>query len=136
MAINCYLESSQSDSLCCQAYSRLGNIFAQLQQWDVSLKYYQQAIQIQPTDYWLHNNAGNACLELGYFFSAKEYYLEAIKLDKIGSAWTHYHLGEVFRNLKIWTKSLAAYKTAKLLDPHLKQINQKIIQVQKLITSD
>ena len=133
MAIKYYLASSQSDEFCWQAYFCLGNIFAQLQKWDISLKYYQKAMQIKPTHYWLLNNAGNACLELGYFFSAREYYQEAIKLNKIGSAWTHYHLGEVFRNLKIWTKSLAAYQAAKLLDPHLKQINQRIIQTQKLV---
>ena len=133
MAINYYLESSRSQEFCWQAFFRLGDIFAQLKQWDISLQYYQKAIQIKPTNYWLLNNAGNVCLELGYFFSAREYYQEAIKLDKVGSAWTYYCLGEVFRNLKIWTKSLAAYKTAKLLNPHLEQINQKIIQVQGLV---
>lgn len=136
MAIKYYLESSRSDEFCWQAYFCLGNIFAQLKKWDNSLQYYQKAMQIKPTNYWLLNNAGNACLELGYFFSAREYYLEAIKLNKIGSAWTHYYLGEVFRNLKIWTKSLAAYQAAKLLDPHLNQINQRIIQIQKLVLSN
>ncbi len=136
MAIKFYLESLDSEECRWQAYFNLGNIFARLRQWNTSLKYYQQAMQIKPANYWLLNNAGNVCLELGYFFSAREYYLEAIKLNKIGSAWTHYYLGEVFQNLKIWTKSLAAYKAAQLLNPHLKQINQKIIQVQKLVPSN
>ncbi|MEI7670260.1 MAG: tetratricopeptide repeat protein, partial [Pseudomonadota bacterium] len=92
-AINCLIDSLRWDSKNGWALLMMGNIFAKFKN-DVptAMKYYDQALIVNPNDTITINNIGANLMQQGKLEEAKKYFWEAIKInDQYPN--THFALG-------------------------------------------
>ncbi|MBK9329758.1 MAG: tetratricopeptide repeat protein [Sphingobacteriales bacterium] len=92
-AINCLIDALRWDSKNAWALLMMGNIFAKFKN-DVStaMKYYDQALIVNPNDNITINNIGANLMQQGKLEEAKKYFWEAIRInDKYPN--THFALG-------------------------------------------
>jgi tetratricopeptide (TPR) repeat protein len=94
-AINCLIDALRWDSKNGWALLMMGNIFAKFKD-DVptAMKYYDQALLVNPNDNITRNNIGANLMQQGKLEEAKKYFEEAIKInDKHPN--THFALGMI-----------------------------------------
>lgn len=94
-AINCLIDALRWDSKNGWALLMMGNIFAKFKD-DVptAMKYYDQAIIVNPNDNITLNNIGANLMQQGKLEEAKRYFWEAIRInDKYPN--THFALGMI-----------------------------------------
>jgi len=92
-AINCLIDALRWDSKNGWALLMMGNIFAKFKD-DIStaMKYYDQALMINPNDNISINNIGVNLMQQGKLQEAKKYFWDAIKVDEKYPN-THFALG-------------------------------------------
>lgn len=94
-AINCLIDSLRWDSKNSWALLMMGNIFAKFKD-DIptAMKYYDQALIVNPNDNITINNIGANLMQQGKLEEAKKYFWEAIRInDKYPN--THFALGMI-----------------------------------------
>lgn len=94
-AINCLIDSLRWDSKNGWALLMMGNIFAKFKN-DIptAMKYYDQALIVNPKDNITINNIGANLMQQGKLKEAKKYFFEALKIDDKYPN-THFALGMI-----------------------------------------
>jgi tetratricopeptide (TPR) repeat protein len=94
-AINCLIDALRWDSKNGWALLMMGNIFAKFKN-DVptAMKYYDQAVIVNPTDNISLNNIGANLMQQGKLNEAKKYFEEALKINNLYPN-THFALGMI-----------------------------------------
>jgi tetratricopeptide (TPR) repeat protein len=94
-AINCLIDALRWDSKNGWALLMMGNIFAKFKN-DVptAMKYYDQAVIVNPTDNISLNNIGANLMQQGKLNEAKKYFEEALKINDLYPN-THFALGMI-----------------------------------------
>ena len=94
-AINCLIDSLRWDPKNSWALLMMGNIFAKFKD-DIStaMRYYDQALIVNPNDNITINNIGANLLQQGKLNEAKKYFLEALKINEKYPN-THFALGMI-----------------------------------------
>ena len=94
-AINCLIDALRWDAKNGWALLMMGNIFAKFKD-DVAtaMKYYDQALIVNPNDHITINNIGANLMQQGKLDEAKKYFLEAIKINN-KYPHTHFALGMI-----------------------------------------
>ncbi|MEI7502851.1 MAG: tetratricopeptide repeat protein, partial [Paludibacter sp.] len=94
-AINCLIDALRWDSKNNWALLMMGNIFSNFRK-DIptALKYYDQALLVNPNDYITVNNIGANLLQQGKIEEAKKYFWDAMKINN-SYPNTHFALGKI-----------------------------------------
>ena len=76
---------------------------------DITQKYYNQVLKINPNHSATLNNLGAICRELGENQKAKEFYEKAIEINP-SYVDAHSNLGVIFKELEEYQKAKDCYK--------------------------
>jgi Flp pilus assembly protein TadD len=94
-AINCLIDALRWDPKNAWALVMMGNIFAKFKNdIPIAMKYYDQALLVNPKDHITINNIGANLLQQGKLEEAKKYFWEALKINN-GYPNTHFALGMI-----------------------------------------
>jgi hypothetical protein len=94
-AINCLIDALRWDPKNAWALLMMGNIFAKFRNdIPIAMKYYDQALLVNPNDHITINNIGANLLQQGKLEEAKKYFWEALKINN-GYPNTHFALGMI-----------------------------------------
>jgi tetratricopeptide (TPR) repeat protein len=138
-AINCLIDSLRWDSKNAYALLMMGNIFARNKDdIETAMRYYDQALEINPNDNIAINNIGANLLQQNKFEEAKKYFYKALELNSEYPN-THYALAMIAESEEDFDSALYSFfrtiKTSKKSDQLYKigiqgayQVSSKIIQ--------
>ena len=122
-----YCNSSKlhSDEILCS----LGLLYKEKGQLNDSIKYYQNAIEID------HNQPVWVYEHLIESLNQKNYFEQAIKYGELGieinpqSCWLKYHLGNSFAEKELWDKASELYIQILEIDPDFPNVTDKLNEV-------
>ncbi len=83
-------------------------------QYQVSLEYYQKALEKKPDDLYVLSRAGSICVVLGQYNYAFKYFLHAAELDP-NNGDNYYNLGNAYYFIKDYAKCLDMYTKAEMI---------------------
>jgi tetratricopeptide (TPR) repeat protein len=138
-AINCLIDSLRWDSKNTYALLMMGNIFARNKDdIETAMRYYDQALEINPNDNIAINNIGANLLQQDKFEEAKKYFYKALELNSEYPN-THYALAMIAESEEDFDSALYSFirtiKTSKKSDQLYKiaiqgayQVSSKVIQ--------
>lgn len=95
---------------------RLGSIYGDLNSYDLGIKYYSEAIDLDPKFSWPHHNLGLLYKDHKKYDLAEEEFKEALRID-LGHANAHIGLGVLYRIQKKYDLAEQEYKEALRIDP-------------------
>ncbi|MCB0761598.1 MAG: tetratricopeptide repeat protein [Flavobacteriales bacterium] len=72
--------ANENDSTC-YSYVKLGKLYAKAQRYDEAIEYYNQAIQMNPTEKGFHYYRGVAYFQMGESMKAMEDFMIALERD-------------------------------------------------------
>lgn len=138
-AINCLIDALRWDSKNGWALLMMGNIFAKFKgDIPTAMKYYDQALLVNPNDNITINNIGANLMQQGKLQEAKKYFGEAIKInDKYPN--THFALGliaEMEADLQsAFNSTLQAIKLNRNKDVLYQNSVKQVFAISKKITT-
>jgi tetratricopeptide (TPR) repeat protein len=97
------------------AYEYLADYFSQQNNFDLAIKYYQLADNLDPYNLEIIGRLANNYAELGNSNKAIEYFNKALTIDQSNIIF-HYNLGVIFGNLKEVDKARYEFQTVLQLD--------------------
>ncbi|NJO71288.1 MAG: tetratricopeptide repeat protein [Oscillatoriales cyanobacterium RM1_1_9] len=103
------------------AYHKLGEAFAQQQNWQAAIQVYHQAIKLNPDFFWSYHNLGNALAETKNYSEAIFVYGQAIQRDQT-CCWSYYNLAACLGQQKHYSAAILNYIQAYILQPDLPEI--------------
>jgi tetratricopeptide (TPR) repeat protein len=95
---------------------RLASIYEFQKNSDLGVKYYSEAIDLDPKFSWPHNNLGNIYKDQKKYDLAEKEYKEALRLEP-GYRNSHNNLGVVYLDQEKYDLAEKAYKEALRLNP-------------------
>lgn len=101
---------------------RLGSIYDYLGNKDLGIKYYEEALKIDPTFSWPHINLGNLYRDQKKYDEAEKEYKETIRLDP-DNADALSNLGVLYYDQNKFDDAEEKYKEAILLNPNIAEIH-------------
>lgn len=140
-AINFLIDALRWDSKNAWALVMMGNIFARSREdVDTALKYYNQALLVNPNDHITLNNIGANLIQQGDIEEAKRFFWEALKSDNTYPN-THFALGmiaEMENDLpSAFHSTISAIKTNKNKDIlYQNSLKQSLEIANKLVKED
>ncbi|MDE5107404.1 MAG: tetratricopeptide repeat protein [Trichodesmium sp. St17_bin3_1_1] len=119
-----------------ETYLKHGKNYSDEGKWEEAIFYYKKLTELQPNNWEVYQNLGNALLEIESWQDAVTAYRHAIQLNP-NLDFSHYQLGEALIKLEQWQEAIAAYQRALELNPNLPNIYQKLGDAfQQKITAD
>ncbi|NJM60323.1 MAG: tetratricopeptide repeat protein [Oscillatoriales cyanobacterium RU_3_3] len=134
-AKNCYGKAIALDPDYAEAYTNLGTLYAQEQQWQSAIAFYQKAIVLQPNLASTYRNLARVRSQMGQLAEADECWFKAYSLepDK-ATPEEHINLGDNFLKQNQVTQAIRCYCHAIELNPNSNQAYQHLgnaLKVQK-----
>ena len=126
-AKNWYGKAIEIDPDFAEAYTNLGTLYAQEQQWQPAIACYQKAIALQPNLASTYRNLARLWTQIGQLSEADEcwfkaYYLEPAK----ATPEEHIHLGDNFLRQNQVTQAIRCYCHAIELNPNSNEAYQHL----------
>ena len=119
-----------------ETYLKYGKNYSDEGKWEEAIFYYKKLTELQPNNWEVYQNLGNALFEIESWQDAVTAYRDAIQLYP-NLDFSHYQLGEALIKLEQWQEAIAAYQRALELNPNLPNIYQKLGDAfQQKITAD
>jgi len=109
------IENQENMEEALKHYER-ANSLAQSGQFEEAVRFYSQALEINPNFVMAHNNLGNVYLLQGEFDKSLEHYSRAIEIAP-DFAESHYNLGVLFQKQGKTEQAAAEYRRALEKDP-------------------
>ena len=132
-AKNCYGKAIEIDPDFAEAYTNLGTLYAQEQQWQPAIACYQKAIALQPNLASTYRNLARVWTQMGQLSEADECWFKAYSLEP-GKATPeeHIHLGDNFLRQNQITQAIRCYCHAIELNPNSNEAYQHLGNALKL----
>ena len=103
-----------------EIHFNLGNLYAQKEQWQKSIKHYRKAIKIDPKLIDAYRNIAKVYLKIGNEIEAANFWYKGIKLEPGEEKIEQYlGLGNTFRSQKQYSKAVDCYRQAIQIQPDL-----------------
>ena len=140
-AIDHLIDALRWDPKNTYALLMMGNIFGKFKNdFDTSMKYYEQALKTNPEDNITLNNIGATLLQLGKIEESKKFFVQALKVNK-DYPNTHYAMSFISEHEnnpgEAFNEVITAMKKSKATDELYKQcINQAVSLAKKIISSE
>jgi tetratricopeptide (TPR) repeat protein len=129
-AIAQYKSAIDSDGRMEEAYSNLGVLYCDLQEYDLAIEAFTQALSIKPGRTKTLNALASTLYTVGRVQEAKEAWGRTIGIDpKCASAI--YNLGRAFENENDYPGALVAYARVFRLDPELADVRERLAEICK-----
>jgi tetratricopeptide (TPR) repeat protein len=118
-AKNCYGKAIELDPDFAEAYTNLGTLYAQEQQWQSAIAFYQKAIALQPNLASTYRNLARVRSQMGQLAEADECWFKAYSLepDK-ATPEEHINLGDNFLKQNQVKQAIRCYCHAIELNPN------------------
>jgi tetratricopeptide (TPR) repeat protein len=129
-AIAQYKNAIDADGRMEEAYSNLGVLYCDLQEYDLAIEAFTQALSIKPGRTKTLNALASTLYTVGRVQEAKEAWGRTIGIDpKCASAI--YNLGRAFENENDYPGALVAYSRVLRLDPELADVRERLAEIGK-----
>ncbi|MDJ0647292.1 MAG: tetratricopeptide repeat protein [Xenococcaceae cyanobacterium MO_188.B19] len=103
-----------------EIHFNLGNLYAQKEQWQNSIKHYRKAIKIDPQLTAAYRNIAKVYLKIGNEIEAANFWYKGVKLEPGEEKIEQYlGLGNTFRSQKQYGKAADCYRQAIQIKPDL-----------------
>lgn len=96
-------------------------------QYQVSLEYYLNALEVKPDDVYLLSRAGSLCVVLGRYEDAFRHFIRAAEVDP-DNGDNYYNLGNVYYFIKDYAKCLDMYTKAEMIGCSSEVLNKLYFQ--------
>ena len=122
-----YAKAIEIDPDFAEAYTNLGTLYAQQQQWQPAIACYQKAIALQPNLASTYRNLARVWMQMGQLSEADECWFKAYSLepDK-ATPEEHIHLGDNFLRQNQLTQAIRCYCHAIELNPNSNEAYQHL----------
>ena len=107
---------------------KLGYISQQLEKDNDAIDYYKQALEINPSNEFIHNALASIYRKNGEFTSAKIHLHNSIELDDKNPI-TYYNYGNLLVDMKREDEAVEMYKKALLLKPDFIEAKEEINKI-------
>jgi tetratricopeptide (TPR) repeat protein len=124
------IEVIQKDLKCATAYTLLGDIYLKRLKKNEAEESYQAAIKNDPDEAAAHFGLGLILEEAGRLNDAVKEVSAAIRIDDQNDIWYH-RLGELYMNLRMYSKAGMAYNKAANLRPDYVRYKELALQAEK-----
>ncbi|MEG4577250.1 tetratricopeptide repeat protein [Microcoleus sp. N3A4] len=139
-AKNCYAKAIELDPDFAEAYTNLGTLYAQEQQWQSAIAFYQKAIALQPNLASTYRNLARVWTQMGQLSEADECWFKAYSLEPAkATPEEHIHLGDNFLRQNQVTQAIRCYCHAIELNPNSNQAYQHLgnaLQAQRKVQEE
>lgn len=126
-AKNCYAKAIELDPDFAEAYTNLGTLYAQEQQWQSAIAFYQKAIALQPNLASTYRNLARVWAQMGQLSEADECWFKAYSLEPAkATPEEHIQLGDNFLRQNQVTQAIRCYCHAIELNPNFNQAYQQL----------
>ncbi|MEG5066020.1 tetratricopeptide repeat protein [Microcoleus sp. B3-A4] len=126
-AKNCYAKAIELDPDFAEAYTNLGTLYAQEQQWQSAIAFYQKAICLQPNLASTYRNLARVWTQMGQLSEADECWFKAYSLEPAkATPEEHIHLGDNFLRQNRVTQAIRCYCHAIELNPNSNEAYQQL----------
>ncbi|MEG4403688.1 tetratricopeptide repeat protein [Microcoleus sp. MON2_D5] len=126
-AKNCYAKAIELDPDFAEAYTNLGTLYAQEQQWQSAIAFYQKAIGLQPNLASTYRNLARVWTQIGQLSEADECWFKAYSLEPAkATPEEHIHLGDNFLRQNQVTQAIRCYCHAIELNPNSNAAYQQL----------
>ncbi|MEG4455093.1 tetratricopeptide repeat protein [Microcoleus sp. N9_A1] len=126
-AKNCYAKAIEIDPDFAEAYTNLGTLYAQEQQWQSAIAFYQKAIALQPNLASTYRNLARVWAQMGQLPEADECWFKAYSLEPAkATPEEHIQLGDNFLRQNQVTQAIRCYCHAIELNPNFNQAYQQL----------
>ena len=131
-AKNWYGKAIEIDPDFAEAYTNLGTLYAQEQQWQPAIGCYQKAIALQPNLASTYRNLARVWTQMGQLSEADECWFKAYSLEPAkATPEEHIHLGDNFLRQNQVTQAIRCYCHAIELNPNLNDAYQHLANALK-----
>jgi tetratricopeptide (TPR) repeat protein len=111
-----YQQVLRSDPNQAEALQGLSGIAFHRGQYTQAIAWQRQAVALQSSNAWMHNNLGRACLAAGQQAEAEACFRQALRLMP-DLAESYYNLGNLLKERGQWKEAEARYQQAILIQP-------------------
>jgi tetratricopeptide (TPR) repeat protein len=126
-AKNWYAKAIEIDPDFAEAYTNLGTLYAQEQQWQPAIACYQKAIALQPDLASTYRNLARVWTQMGQLSEADECWFKAYSLEPAkATPEEHIHLGDNFLRQNQVTQAIRCYCHAIELNPNSNEAYQHL----------
>jgi tetratricopeptide (TPR) repeat protein len=126
-AKNCYAKAIELDPDFAEAYTNLGTIYAQEQEWQSAIAFYQKAIALQPNLASTYRNLARVWAQMGQLSEADGCWFKAYSLEPAkATPEEHIQLGDNFLRQNQVTQAIRCYCHAIELNPNFNQAYQQL----------
>ncbi len=126
-AKNCYAKAIELDPDFAEAYTNLGTLYAQEQQWQSAIAFYQKAIALQPNLASTYRNLARVWAQMGQLSEADGCWFKAYSLEPAkATPEEHIQLGDNFLRQNQVTQAIRCYCHAIELNPNFNQAYQQL----------
>jgi tetratricopeptide (TPR) repeat protein len=126
-AKNCYAKAIELDPDFAEAYTNLGTLYAQEQQWQSAIAFYQKAIALQPNLASTYRNLARVWTQMGQLSEADECWFKAYSMEPAkATPEEHIHLGDNFLRQNQVTQAIRCYCHAIELNPNSNEAYQQL----------
>ena len=112
------MSGNPPDTLSAETYYRLGRYFDDRGESEEAFRFFQKAIEADPTLAGAYNDLGGIFHRRGQIEKAIPYYQKALSLHS-NFAEAHYNLGNAFKETGLWPEAVNHTQKAIELDPNL-----------------
>ncbi len=126
-AKNWYAKAIEIDPDFAEAYTNLGTLYAQEQEWQPAIVCYKKAIALQPNLASTHRNLARLWTQMGQLSEADECWFKAYSLEPAkATPEEHIHLGDNFLRQNQVTQAIRCYCHAIELNPNSNEVYQHL----------
>ena len=126
-AKNCYAKAIELDPDFAEAYTNLGTLYAQEEQWQSAIAFYQKAIALQPNLASTYRNLARVWAQMGQLSEADGCWFKAYSLEPAkATPEEHIQLGDNFLRQNQVTQAIRCYCHAIELNPNFNQAYQQL----------
>lgn len=126
-AKNWYAKAIEIDPDFAEAYTNLGTLYAQEQQWQPAIACYQKAIALQPNLASTYRNLARVWTQIGQLSEADDCWFKAYSLEPAkATPEEHIHLGDNFLRQNYVTQAIRCYCHAIELNPNSNEAYQHL----------
>ncbi|RYY45277.1 MAG: tetratricopeptide repeat protein, partial [Chitinophagaceae bacterium] len=122
----------------------LGNLYADIYQWEKSLAYHQAVLKMDSSFIWSYNNLGKAMLDMDRIPEAEAYFQKALtmkknsKTERLNSDWAiaYSNLGVIYKERGLVAKAEYYFNIADSIDPTFTQSKRMLSDIYAAIDGE
>lgn len=122
------LEANTKEAQGSDILFKIGYVLQQLRDFDESLKYYKEALELDKENEFIHNAIASIYRENKEYVSAKMHLNESISIDD-KNAVTYYNYGNLLVDMEHFEEAQAMYEKALKVDPDFNEAKEELAKL-------